>query len=71
MTISFDSFWRNEGHKRQPRVSYDGGGSFEVLKAYDSAALADGIVIDEHLDIAVNNPARARWCSICLYRRQQ
>lgn len=58
VTISFDSFWRNEEtQKGSLRVSYDGGGSFDVLKAYDSAALADGIVIDEHLDIAVNNPA--------------
>jgi MYXO-CTERM domain-containing protein len=57
VTISFDSFWRNEEtQKGSLGVSYDGGATFEILKAYDSAALADGLVIDEHLDIAVNNP---------------
>lgn len=57
VTISFDSFWRNETTQMgRLSVSYDGGGTFETLKTYDSAALADGLVIDEHLDIAVNNP---------------
>ncbi|MBL9136648.1 MAG: hypothetical protein JNK85_12300 [Verrucomicrobiales bacterium] len=58
VTISFDSFWRNEEtQKGSLRVSYDGGNSFTAIHSYDSAALADGLVIDEHLDIGVNNPS--------------
>lgn len=43
--------------ERKPSRQLRRRGSFDVLKAYDSAALADELVIDERLDIAVNNPA--------------
>lgn len=55
--IALDSFWRNEvTQKGRVEVSYDGGNTFETLKFYDSAALGDGVVVDERLDLAVNNP---------------
>lgn len=57
VSLSFDSFWRNEvTQKGNVRVSFDGGATFETLKTYDSAALDDGLVIDEHVDLTVNNP---------------
>lgn len=55
--IAFDSFWRNEVTQMgRLQVSFDGGTTFDTLKTYDSAALADGEVVDEHVEIAVNNP---------------
>lgn len=57
VTLSLDSFWRNETTQMgRVQVSFDGGTTFETLKTYDSAALADGLVIDEHLDLSVANP---------------
>jgi hypothetical protein len=57
VTIEVDSFWRNEVTQiGKLEVSYDGGTTFKSIKTYDSAALADGLVIDEHLNITVDNP---------------
>lgn len=57
VSLSFDSFWRNEVTQMgRVGVSFDGGNSFTTLKTYDSAALPDGQVIDEHVVLAVNNP---------------
>lgn len=42
VSISFDSFWRNEATQMgRVGISFDGGNTFETLKTYDSAALAD------------------------------
>lgn len=56
--IAFDSFWRNEVTQiGKLDVSYDGGGTYQTILTYDSNALADGLVIDERIDLAVDNPA--------------
>lgn len=56
--IAFDSFWRNETTQMgRVEVSYDGGSTFNTLKTYNSAALGDGVIIDERVDLAVDNPA--------------
>jgi hypothetical protein len=57
VSISFDSFWRNEEtQKGSLDVSFDGGATFSNLMKYDSSQIEDGLVIDERLTLAVNNP---------------
>ncbi|MFO0912605.1 MAG: PEP-CTERM sorting domain-containing protein [Pirellulales bacterium] len=61
VVISFDSFWRNEVEQIGVLdVTFDDGANWTTLKKYDSAALADGQVIDEQVSLPVNNPGSGK-----------
>lgn len=57
VSISFDSFWRNEEtQKGSLDVSFDGGVTFDNLLKYDSSLIEDGLIIEDRLTFKVNNP---------------
>lgn len=57
VVISFDSFLKVEATSILTlAVTFDGGTSYTTLLTYDPALLADGLVIDDRVSIAVANP---------------